>query len=278
MARAATSYGRFQVAEPPPALASLHQHDGSPLKEVDHEPKVGVLDQEDLIEQGINTATLIPGAKEVDALGSCTANAGTSGLSNLLSEARFAAWVGKQVLVGGGTVYADVVATEEAAIRFYHTCTDQTGTPAQEWPPTDCGSSGPYVVSELQRLGLASGAKVASGADNIVSLMQTDGLLVGQPFLNAWEEPDANGFIDGNGSVVTLEAQIKQGVAGGHETYWSAIEKLALLPSGHVDARKTVIRFRNSWTKSWGDNGSARLHLSTFIALGGNCDFRQLIA
>ena len=74
----------------------------------------------------------------------------------------------------------------------------------------------------------ASGDLIAHGADNICSLLQTGGLLVGQPFLNAWMTPNAQGFIDGNGSASELEAQIRQGVAGGHETFLSAIEHIAL--------------------------------------------------
>jgi hypothetical protein len=245
----------------------LHIHDGSVLKEVDHEPKVGVLDQSDLIKQGINTSHLIPGARVVDALGSCTANAATSALSNVLGESAFLELI-------KATSYEDVVKAEEFAITFYHLCSDQTGNPSQEWPPTDCGSSGPYVVQQLERMKLVSGDKIAHGADSIVSLMQTDGLLTGSPFFNAWEDPDADGFIDGGG----VGAAIRSGLAGGHETYWSAIEKLVLTETGKVDASKTVIRGRNSWTSSWGDSGSYRAYLSTFVALGNYCDHRQLVA
>lgn len=267
----ATLFGQYAVAESPSALLRMHLHQGGPLKPVDHEPKVGVLDQEDLIAQGIDTSQLIPGAQKVDALGSCTANAATSALSNVLNEATFLA-------ATGAKSYADVVSGEQFAIRFYHQCTDQTGDPGQEWPPTDCGSSGQYIVSEAKRLKLASDERIAHGAENIVSLMQTDGLMVGGTWFNSWMEPDANGFVDGNGTVADLEKALRSGVAGGHETYYSAVEKLVLTATGKVDAVKTVLRARNSWTKSFGDNGSYRLHLSTVVALGSHYDFRQLVA
>lgn len=272
-------YGRNHVAEAPSALRTLHIHDGvTPLKTVDHEPKVGVLDQSDLESQGIYTDLLVHGAKRVDALGSCTANATVSALSNLLTSVEFLALPKKIARTTHElSDYGDVVNAERAAVLFYHACTDQTAQPAEEWPPTDCGSTGAYVVQELQRLGLAYGATIASGADNIVSLLQKGGLIVGQPFLNAWEEPDRFGFIDGDGSVSTLETQLQQGVAGGHETYLSAIERLELLPSGHVDPSKTILRFRNSWSAGWGDNGSYRAHLSTYMALSGSCDFRLIL-
>lgn len=276
MARSSTSYGRFHVGESPSALRSLHFHQGGPLKEVDHEPKMGVLDQEDLFAQGIRVSTFIPGAQDVDALGSCTANATTVALSNVLDEAAFSQWVARPVPTG--SIYEDTAAGERRAIRFYHECTDQTGQPSEEWPPTDCGSSGPYIVAELERQGVIAGAKIAApNADSIVSLLQEGGLLMGSPWLNAWEEPSSDGFVDGDGSPSTLETQIRRGIAGGHETYVSAIEELTVLPTGQVDARNTVVRVRNSWDESWGAHGSCRFHLSTIVYIGSQCDFRLLL-
>jgi len=264
-------FGRFQVAEAPSAMRKLHFRTMETLTAVDWEPLNAVLDQENLIQQGINTSELIPGAPQVDALGSCTANATMSALSHVLDQQDYFAYTQAES-------YEDAVGIEKAAIRFYHSCTDQTGTPDQEWPPTDCGSTGPYVVQELQSQKLVSGDLIAVGPDNICSLLQRGGLIVGQPFLNAWMQPDANGFIDGDGSHDTVQAQIAQGVAGGHETYLSAIESIAFLPNGSVDPANTIIRFRNSWTASWGDNGSYRAHLSTYVMLGSYCDFRLLVA
>lgn len=275
-------YGRIQVPEAPSALLSLHVHDGTtPLKEVDYETPLGVLDQSDLLEQGIHTSRFIPDCMtDADALGSCTANATLEALAVLLSEAAFLAFC-KQII---NSTYADhpenyeqTAALERAAIAFYHCCTDQTGQPAEEWPPTDCGSSGPYIVTELQRLGVVSGAKLATAGESLVSLMQTGPVLMGSPWFYAWEEPDAQGFIDGDGSPGAIEASINSGVAGGHETTLVAIEKLTLLPTGHVDPLNTVIRGRNHWTKSWGADGCYRVHLSTLVAIGGQCDFRQLV-
>src|ERR1017187_5196766 len=266
------TYGRFHLAEAPSVLRTLHVHDGvSPLKEVDHEPKVAVLDQSDLLAQGIRCSTFIPGAQDADALGSCTANATVSALSNLLSPADFSAFI-------KANSYVDVVSAEKAAISFYHACTDQTGKPEEEWPPTDCGSTGAYVVQQLVHMGLAKGALVASDATSIVSLLHQGGVIVGQPFFNKAEEPDAQGFIDGDGSPSAIETLLASGVAGGHETHISAIEKLVLLPTGQVDPFKTVLRERNSWSAGWGDHGSYRCHLSLHVALAGSSDFRLIQA
>jgi hypothetical protein len=273
-------YGRYQAPEPPSNLASLHIHDGTtPLREVDHEPKMAVLDQEDLLAQGIYVDTFIPGAQRVDALGSCTANATTVALSNVLTSAEFAVYVAQlgRVLTDGD-VYADTVGAERAAIGFYHATTDLTGDPGQEWPPTDCGSSGPYIVNELQRLKLIGGQRIAHGAQNIISLLQTGCVLLGSPFFFLWEEPDAAGFVDGKGTAADLQAAIQSGVAGGHETTIAAVEKLALTAAGQVIPQSTVLRVRNSWGPSFGDAGSFRIHLSTLVSLGGQCDFRAIFA
>ena len=272
------TYGRVQVAEPPHTLACLHVHDGvSPLKEVDHEPRVAVLDQSDLLAQGIRCSTFIQGAQDVDALGSCVYNTAVEAASNVLGSRQFAQFVTGKMVMDPDGIYQNAAACEKLAITWYHQGTDQTGDPASEWPPTDCGSSGVYSVQLLQRLGAASGATVASAGPDLISLMQADGVMMGSPWFFAWEEPDANGFVDGDGSADALRAAIKSGIAGGHETYLSAVEKLAYHPGTSViDPFNTVLRDRNHWRKDWGDNGSCRLHLSTLMMLGGHADFRQL--
>jgi len=270
MARSLTSYGQFHVAEPYVNLRFLHQHDGvSPLVEKDWEPRNGVLDQENLFAQGIDTSQLVAGAPKVDALGSCTANANASALSLVLSETDY-------LKATGAASYDDTASIEAFAIVFYHQETDLTATTASEWPPSDKGSSGPYIVQEDQVRGYAGGAQVASGAQNLISLLQSGPVLQGGPFLNAWESPPASGMVDGDGTPKELHAQLRQGVAGGHETLISGIAKLTL-QAGIVVPEQTVLKVRNSWGKSWGDNGSFYIHLSTLVALGQYYDFRQLL-
>lgn len=266
-------YGQFHAAESTAQVAALlHIDRGGPLHEVTHEPPCGVLDQEDLVTQGITTAELVPGAKAgINALGDCVYNAGAVAFSGVASAETF-------FTATGASSYTDVVDVEKFSIRSYHLGTDQTGTPTQEWPPNDCGSTGAYLAQFYQAQGYVAGQKIAHGPQNIISLLQTGGVLEGGPFLNVWEEPPSSGIVDGNGSTTTLEAQVAQGVAGGHETYITAIVKLALTETGIVIPGKTLLRVRNSWSQNWGDNGSFYLHLSTLVALGQYYDFRQLVA
>jgi hypothetical protein len=272
------SYGRNAVAEPFSSLARMHVWDGVvKLTSVDHEPATPVLDQEDLLTQGINTATLVPGAQRVDALGSCVPNASVSALGALLSPPQLAA-AGILPSPSLASPSDAAVIDEERAITLYHDMTALTGDAADEWPAVDCGSSGYYACQYLQSKGIISGHKVASGAENICSLMQSGGLIVGQPFFYSWEQPNTFGFIDGNGTQADLQAAMDSGVAGGHETYWEAIENIAFTATGLVDPQRTVIRFRNSWSTSWADQGCARAHLSTFIWLASQVDYRQFVA
>lgn len=268
-------YGRIQ-SPPPMQFHRLHMT-ASPaaLKEVQHDVAITPLDQQDLESQGIDTSALVPGAQKVPALGSCTANAGTACLAT--------EWVraGKSLadlnLFGTTLTAADAVTNEEAAIKLYHAVTDQTGDPATEWPPTDCGSSGYYVCTELEALKVASSYKSASGVLGLLSLLQAQTVMQGTPFFYSWEEPDSSGFIDGDGSADALMAALGSGVAGGHETLVCGIEKLALTGTGAVDLQGTVLRVRNSWGASWGDAGDFLVHASTLDYLAQYCDFKTLV-
>lgn len=272
-------YGRFQAPEPQNALAELHVHNGQELKTASHVSPLAILDQSDLLAQGIHCSKFIPGCHtDPDALGSCTANATTGFMAWLLDELEFLTFGHR--LVNGDPEHAptsldDAAGGERTAISFYHACSSQTGDPSTEWPPTDCGSSGPYIVKELESMDEIAGAKIAHDPTSLCSLLQDGPVLIGSPFLQAWETPSAgSAIVDGDGSARSLEAQIRQGIAGGHETLIETIETIKIGPHG-VDPFGTILGVRNSWSKSWGDEGRYRIHLSTLAMLGSYIDYRQ---
>jgi len=263
-----TKFGRYAVAEPFRAETfHLFKGDATTLKTVDHEPPIPVLDQEDLLAQGIHTSRIVRGAPDVDALGSCTCQAGTASLSERVQAATGALPRGLSVSGGPGN--------EKYAIELYHAVTDQTGDPSQEWPPTDCGSTGLYVCQELIHQGLVKSYLSASDIHSLVSLLQAGTVIMGAPWFNSWMRPGADAFVDGDGSVYAFEQAMRSGVAGGHETCIAAVETLAFNSLGMIDPDKSTLRVRNSWSAAWGDHGSYRIHLSTLQLLGGNADFKQ---
>jgi hypothetical protein len=188
---------------------------------------------------------------------------------------RYAAVHGTTALASIGLSTTDTVANERYAILLYHAVTTQTGDPATEWPPTDCGSTGQYVSTELEKQGLTSGHKTASGIHNIVSLAQAGTVIMGGPWFKSWMEPDALGFVDGDGSMLALERAISSGVAGGHETCLTAVEALKFDLLGAIDGERSHVRIRNSWSEAFGDHGSFRIHLSTLRMLGSYYDYKQ---
>jgi hypothetical protein len=241
----------------------------STLKEVEWEIPIPVLDQEDLGAQGIDTSVLIPGAQKMDALGSCTANATTASLSQVYANA------GKDLPAGLSAT--DAKADEEFAIKFYNACTDQTGDPSQEWPPTDCGSTGLYCCTELQKQKLITSYETGATVTDALSMLQTGTVIQGTVFFNAWMQPDSQGFVDGDGSAQALEAAIKSGVAGGHETCQYAIAQLGETHFTGIDLQNSYIKVRNSWSPSWGLSGSFLIHASTLQYLANYCDFKAFV-
>lgn len=268
-----TKFGRVAVAEPS-LLTRMHLYLGESLHTVDHEPPIPVLDQEDLTAQGIDTQTVVTGAQAVDALGSCVANAATVSLGERQQGAGLPISAGINSISLSAT---DSKASEEFAICLYHLTTDQTGDPGQEWPPTDCGTSGVYVCQQLERMRFIQGYQTASDVNAVVSLLQGGTVIMGSPFFNSWMTPDAQGFVDGQGTAQDLQAAIQSGVAGNHETCLSAVERLLFDELGRINLGQSTVRVRNSWSVSFGDHGSFRLHLSTLQLLGGNVDYKQFI-
>ncbi|WP_030186087.1 hypothetical protein, partial [Streptomyces capuensis] len=235
--------GRHQVLDPR-SLAYCRPYTGEPIRATAWEPRIPVLDQQRLLEQGIRTSQLFDGVDDVDALGSCTGNAGTALLSILLTKAE---------AEQAGLDLSDAKAAEEWAIRLYADATRADVWMDYTWPSQDCGSSGLGVAKALHARGLVDQYGHATTAEELCRDLQTGPVLMGMPWRDAFFEPNRQGFID------HAPDWADSGDAGGHEVCITALEDVALDEHGALIPEHTVLRFVNSWGPAWGDHGSGRL-------------------
>lgn len=181
------SLGRHLVLDPR-SLAYRRRYHGEPIKPVEWAPKVPVLNQQSLLSQGIHTGQLFPGADDVDALGSCTANAATA-LVSVLHDAA--------TLTEAGLDVTDTAAAEAWAISLYSNATHRDQWLDAAWPSTDCGSSGLGVAKALRSRGLVDQYGHATTAHELCALLQTGPVLMGMPWYAGFTDTgDRDGFID----------------------------------------------------------------------------------
>ena len=226
----------------------------SAIKPVTHAISIPILDQSNLVAQGIRTSQLVPGAPDVDGLGSCTCQSGTYAMaaSPALAE---------RVVKASGRL------DETYAIRLYPDVTRADEFTDEQWPPVDCGSSGLGVCRVLKRRGLIGSYAWATTVEGLGALLQRGTAMFGMPWYNAFFEPDARGFID----AVGVDQALASGLAGGHEVCVIALE------TWHEgDPGNSVVAFPNSWGGSWGDHGYGRMRLSTYAALRRQIDIKQI--
>ncbi|MFD8384250.1 hypothetical protein ACFV2X_38000 [Streptomyces sp. NPDC059679] len=251
--------GRHQVLDPR-SLAYRRPYTGEPIRATAWEPRIPVLDQQRLLAQGIHTSRMFDGVDDVDALGSCTGNAGTALLSVLLD---------KKQAEAAGLDTSSAREAEEFAIRLYAEATVADAWMDYTWPSQDCGSSGLGVAKVLHHRGLIDQYGHATTAHELCRDLQTGPVLMGMPWRDAFFEPDQDGFIDHDPNWAA------SGDAGGHEVCITALEDVALDEHCHLMPEHTVLRFVNSWGPSWGDHGSGRLYLTTYLALRHEIDLCQ---
>jgi hypothetical protein len=243
------------------SLAYRRPYTGEALKLVDWEPPLPVLDQQDLLAQGIHTSELFEGVDDVDALGSCTGNSGTE-LISVLHDAK--------TLKSAGLDVTDQVAAEAWAIGLYSDASHRDEWLDQNWPATDCGSSGLGVAKALRSRGLIDQYGHATTALELCRDLQTGPVLIGMPWYRAWFEP-----VGPSALLDDIPDWQDSPIDGGHELCVSAIEKIRQTASGRIDYKRTIIRLRNHWTRSWGDAGSFRMSLDIYQRLRTQIDINQ---
>jgi len=77
-----------------------------------------------------------------------------------------------------------------------------------------------FVCQELERQDFIAGHKTASGITNLVSLLQAGRVIQGTPFFHAWMEPDASGFVDGDGGTSATSYASSTSPAGCKPPRW----------------------------------------------------------
>jgi len=250
--------GRHLVLDPR-SLAYRRAYDGQPLRPTAFEPRLPVLDQSNLIAQGIHTSQAYGDIADVDALGSCTGNAATALLSIILDTDRAYA---------AGLDTSNATAAQRFAIDLYAHATTLDQWHEHTWPSTDCGSSGLGIAKALRARGLIDQYGHATTAEELCMLLQTGPVLMGMPWHAAFCDPDGSGFVDRDPTWQDSP------VEGGHEVCLTALEKAAIT-DGELQPQHTVLRFRQSWGTSWGDHGEGRMLLSTYLALRDDVDLIQ---
>jgi hypothetical protein len=249
--------GRHMVLDPR-SLAYRRPYDGRPLRATAWEPRLPVLDQTNLVAQGIRT-TQHGLDHDMDALASCTGNAATALLSIILSPARAAA---------AGLETDNATAAEHFAIGLYADATVVDQWQDRVWPSQDCGSSGLGIAKALRNRGLVDQYGHATTAEELCTLLQTGPVLMGMSWHAAFSAPDNLGFIDSDPRWADSP------VEGGHEVCVTALEDVAY-NDGELDPDRTVLRFRNSWSSSWSDHGDGRFTLATYLAMRDQVDICQ---
>lgn len=251
--------GRHRVLDPR-SLAHRRPYTGETIRTVEWAPRVPVLDQQDLLRQGIHTSAMFDGVNDADALGSCTANAATAALSVLLSH---------DACIKAGLDTTDAAAAERFAIDLYADATKADEWLDYTWPKDDCGSSGLGVTKALHRRGLISHYRHAKTAEELCMLLQTGPVLMGMEWHQAFFDP-----VSSLALLDEIPGWQDSPVAGGHEVCITAIESVAEVESD-ISYEHTVLRVRNSWSSSWGDNGSFRMSLAVYQQLRSQIDLVQ---
>jgi hypothetical protein len=242
-------------------LAYQRSYCGEPIKPADHEPDLPVLDQEDLTDQGILLSQMFPGMSDLPALGSCGGNSGTEVAASLLTREEAAA---------KGLDTSDAVAAEKFAIGVYADATACDQWNDVQFPTDDCGTSGLAIAKVLKARGISDSYTTVKTAEEFARDLGHGTALYGTPWYQAWFEPvGPDALLD---DITGWEASP---IAGGHLVTATALERVAFHRSGRLDLKRTIVRFRNHWTSSWGDNGSFRMSLDLYQKTRDQVDILQ---
>jgi hypothetical protein len=159
------------------------------------------------------------------------------------------------LLSQAGKAWTQYAPNQDAAYRLYSAATRRDPYAGEfSYPPPggdDTGSDGLTIAKVLVTAGVVSGYLWAFTADEALGALADSGVMTGIRWYNSMFDTDASG-------QVTLRQD--SGLAGGHEIY-----VYGHIPAvGNTPAR---VRFRNHWTRSWGDNGDGLMLVSDWLSL-----------
>jgi hypothetical protein len=163
-------------------------------------------------------------------LGSCTGNA-------------MAGWLACEPHCTSDAEGADL--DEQAAVDLYSAATRVDIWPGQ-WPPDDTGSSGNAVAKAAREMGYITRWSWAFSGLSMLRALQLGPVIVGVPWYESMFDPDVAGTVEPHGDIV-----------GGHEFLVRGWNGRYLLAD-------------NSWTASWGRDGSFRFNTLTWETLRKN--------
>ncbi|QGF20288.1 hypothetical protein SEA_SIXAMA_109 [Gordonia phage Sixama] len=134
--------------------------------------------------------------------------------------------------------------TDDDAVELYSAATQHDEFPG-EYPPIDTGSSGLAVAKAAQAKGYITGYRHAFGMQQTLLALQIAPVLIGTLWLSGMNTPDDKLMLHASGEEL-----------GGHE--------YLLLGCNVEDEYVTVL---NSWSSTWGENGTARISFLDLEAL-----------
>ena len=141
--------------------------------------------------------------------------------------------------------------TEADAIAIYSWATHHDPYPGA-YPPQDTGSDSLSVCKAAKKLGLISSYQHAFGLAHVLGALVLSPVIIGIPWMDSMFQVGSDGYLNISGKV-----------AGGHEVALTGI-----------DVEHEYVTVQNSWSASWGVNGTALLRwndLDSLLKQGGDC-------